>query len=744
MKQFFAITTMRYAFTAIIITIMGVSLFAQSSKTDAFSSMMLSKVNEAQASSEKDKLKTYDFIQSRDDAYFIKSLVKVRSEAFEADLINRGGRVIVKAGNIWGVEIPVDAIDAVLKNDDLARLSVSRTMQLNNEKARSLTQVENLHQGETGTALKGEGVIVGVGDTGIDIEHPAFKDASGSRVQYLWDMSNTTGINMPEGYDFGREFTAYQIDNGQCSHLDVHGHGTHVTGTAAGGAIDNTKHIGMAPKSDIVLVKVSKDADSRRMVSELELVAGVKWIFDKADEMAKPCVVNLSLGGVLGPHDGTSLVSQGMSNLTGPGRIIVAACGNSGQMGLHSGTNFSAGEYYETLLLPFGNLCNIDPELCPENIQNFFALGSDMWFSANSIDSIYVSAYSMNPQTGKLTFDESLGFGAGDVAESYPLTAEETTLGYVSLDFTKNNLPENNSGNVLVMIHNDGKLETPVQFKIWSVAVKTKSEGAIHTFSAIPVPKYMGYDGIMGERLYGDTYMSVGAPADGRDIISVGSYVNRDKFTDDSGKDHEFESAVGSYSTFSSPGPLRDGRLAPLVSAPGENVVSALSTASSEYEYTIDGYYVSMSGTSMASPVVTGAVALMLQVKPDLSPDELKVIFEKTSITDEFTGNTPNNYVGYGKLNALAAVKYLLNTNVEEYDFVSDPVGIYPNPAYENISISKFEPGMQFIIFDAAGRALKVIDNASEISVQDLPSGAYYLNVVSGKSSYAVPFAVRK
>jgi minor extracellular serine protease Vpr len=120
---------------------------------------------------------------------------------------------------------------------------------------------------------------------------------------------------------------------------------------------------------------------------------------------------------------------------------------------------------------------------------------------------------------------------------------------------------------------------------------------------------------------------------------------------------------------YSSHGPTVDGRVKPDISAPGSEVVGPLSRIGADKDIMVwpdpntnYGRYSFSGGTSLAAPIVTGIVALMLQVKPTLSPEEVKQILQQTSLTDEFTGSilTPNNYWGSGKVNALNAIQSLL------------------------------------------------------------------------------------
>src|SRR5690606_39080521 len=108
------------------------------------------------------------------------------------------------------------------------------------------------------------------------------------------------------------------------------GHGTHVTATAAGGGRVNANMSGVAPEAEIIFVKGIRNAESLGGFSDADVVNGIQYIFEKADELGLPAVVNLSLGAVSGPLDGSTLYEQVISDLTGPGRIVVAAAGTSG------------------------------------------------------------------------------------------------------------------------------------------------------------------------------------------------------------------------------------------------------------------------------------------------------------------------------------------------------------------------------------------------------------------------------
>jgi subtilisin family serine protease len=124
-------------------------------------------------------------------------------------------------------------------------------------------------------------------------------------------------------------------------------------------------------------------------------------------------------------------------------------------------------------------------------------------------------------------------------------------------------------------------------------------------------------------------------PGTAHEIITAASYVTRG-------------AGVGSISTFSSLGPTRDGRPSPTVAAPGQSIIAPQPTSTGDT-------YGAMAGTSMAAPMVTGTVALMLQANPGLTAEEIRDFLTSSARADSFTGTTPNYAWGAGKLDAAGA-----------------------------------------------------------------------------------------
>ena len=534
--------------------------FAQN-KTDAFSKSAIRNISETISSMDDEGNKKLPSMLSKEEGvYQIKCLIKVKDESLENEIILNGGKVIVKAGDIWGIKIPFNNLEEILQQPALARLSVSKKMKLQNFEAAKSVEVDSIHQGKAGgVVLKGEGVIVGVCDTGIDFMHPDFIKDNSTRIEYIWDMSETTYHNPPEGYSVGAEYSSEDIESGMCYQEDVYGHGTHVTATAAGNGNGNPKFTGMAPKADILSAKISYDRESHEFASDIDIISATDWMFTKAEEAGKPIVINMSFGWMFGPHDGTGLLSQGLSNITGPGKVIVASAGNSAKIPMHTGTDYEAGEYYENVVMPFANICRRLRGTCPDD-HRFFATGSELWYTENSIDSIFVTAYKLNSSSMQYEPDIIKGYAAGELVTNDTVKLDSMNA-YINLDQTQY---ENkyNTGNAIVLIHNNGSAyHEHVSGQAWGIRVKTNASGRIDMWSFVSADENNLNNFVVNDlkinMLPSDTEMMVGSPADAEEVISVGSYTTLDEFTNSDGNVMSFEITPGEISQFSSGGPNR-------------------------------------------------------------------------------------------------------------------------------------------------------------------------------------------
>ncbi len=590
--------------------------------------------------------KTSELInQYRDIVYFSADVqnnitipVFIRTNSVESTrnkIAELGGYTGTIAGDIITANLPASSINLLVESPEVIYVDASTVSKTKLDVSRVETKVKQLHDG-TGISrpYKGNGVVVGVMDSGIDWKHADFKNSGGSRINYLWDMSGSG--NPPSGYGYGREYTKAQIDANQCQEVDGNdggGHGTHVSGTAAGSGGANSNYIGMAPESDIVFVKGFRNGPG---FASTDVVDGCNYIFQKAQQLSKPAVINLSLGGHFGPHDGTSLYEQGLSNLTGNGKIIVAAAGNEGGNTIHLSYPVTGSSYnnsYETFF---------------ELYNNASAVYSDFWYNSGSI-SVGIAAYD-----GSLNL---IGYTnpvpPGQKIENLAFTVQNVTYGFVTIDATGTSNPQN-GGNEVVIIINSNNGQVNISNVFWSLY--TTGSGTFDAW-AFGEGYFSTYTGGQSYIKPGDNQKTIGMPSTAGKVICVGSYVTKTQWVDYNGvtQNQPGNPVIGQISSFSSIGPSRDGRIKPDICAPGEVIVAAYSsflTQTPQTNIIQGGLHQKMQGTSMASPHVTGAVALLLEKNGTLDYNQVVAILKDNAKHDSFTGTTPNNTYGSGKLDA--------------------------------------------------------------------------------------------
>jgi minor extracellular serine protease Vpr len=547
-----------------------------------------------------------------------------------------GGIIYTVVEGIITAELPTSVTYDFASNPDVVYISGSYIREQLINESRTSSQVNLLHQGQgLPGSYKGKGVIVGIVDSGIDWKHPDFNNGSGNRIQFLWDMSGQGAP--PANYNYGSEYSKSQLDLNQSTQIDGDdggGHGTHVAGTAAGSGGGNPQYMGMAPESEIIFVKGFRDSPG---FSDVDVVNGCNYIFQRAAEVQKPAVINLSLGGNFGPHDGTSLYEQALSGLTGEGKIIVAAAGNSGGQNIHLSYTTSGATYNDALETVW---------LVPENAAGSYI---DLWYNNGNI-SVGIAAY--DPSTQNL-----IGFtnpvSPGQQVQNQAFTVDGVTYGWFSIDATNANDPNNGGKEVFIALEsNNGQVDLGSVY--WSIY--TYGSG---TFDAWNIGGEFDTYSVDWFRP-GDNQKTIGVPGTANKIICVGSYVTKNSWNDINGATQlqPGNPVIGNISSFSSIGPSRDNRVKPDIVAPGEVIVAALSSDLTQVpqEWILQGgKHQKMQGTSMAAPHVTGVIALLLQKNPQLNYDDVVNILKTTALKDNFTGTQPGNIFGYGKLDAYEA-----------------------------------------------------------------------------------------
>jgi subtilisin family serine protease len=467
----------------------------------------------------------------------------------------------------------------------------------------------------------GRGVVVGVVDSGLDFTHPDFQHADGStRVVAYWDQGGLDG-RTPREYAFGIEHSPREIDLGFAAPRDFTGHGTHVTGIAAGngrgfaGNEEAGPYVGMAPLAELIVV--------RSVFTDFTVAAGVDYVFRRAGARDRPAVVNLSLGSQFGPHVGETPFERALQAASGPGRLVVAAAGNDAHRDQHAEFRLQTGEA-ETLELRFPTYSSSAAEV------NFVAC--EAWFHKDDRYRVTVISPGGEESLVLERGDENRA-ESGDRAIVRGWNVEDQGYGTVLVDLEAYFAGVRASGiwrlrvEALDAVHG----EVDLWISNWSVAGPEN-------------PRFLNFV---------DAEETVTVPGTSPGIITVGALVTRLCWTDALGGDRCYgeQDVLGDIAYFSGLGPTSDGREKPELVAPGYGVASARSSvirpsvftdAELDQLGTPDGGYLTLRGTSMAAPHVAGTVALLLEKFPGLTPGQaLGRLWERASpVADARSGET--------------------------------------------------------------------------------------------------------
>ncbi|USX17993.1 S8 family serine peptidase [Oxalobacteraceae bacterium OTU3REALA1] len=502
------------------------------------------------------------------------------------------------AGEVMTALVPASKLMEFALDQKVARVSAPRRLRPLMDIAGPLVGApEYIAQNN----VSGQGVIVGVVDTGIDVNHPAFA----GRVLEIWDQE-IAGDGPGAGYSkLGRVLTGAAMD----ASADMHGHGTHVAGIASGAVAPFS---GIAGAAELIIVKTNFQNSA--------IVEAVRWIFEEAKKLGRPCVVNLSLGGHFDGHDGEDDTSVAISDECGPGRLVVAAAGNEGGDPIHARQRVDSAKTVRFEI-------KVQPKRSNLSAPWFLING---WYSGKTKCEVRVisSTGAATPWQGLLDTDPA--------AKTTMLGSDQVVVS------TPESLAPGGDRQFLVEVSGQGA----VQGGLWKVEVRRKSG------SASDVDVWLLSD----QERYGSAEMVsplfdtlVGSPGSGQEVVTVASYTSRNQWVDISGAPQSVGLAPDTISEFSSPGPLRGGALKPDVAAPGAMIASALSPASSvdKNDVIAQGYRV-MAGTSMASPVVTGLLALFLESNPKATPAQAKAWLKKNSAVPDSPAGAHDIKWGYG------------------------------------------------------------------------------------------------
>lgn len=418
--------------------------------------------------------------------------------------------------------------------------------------------------------LQGNGVMVGILDTGIDYRNPLFQNIDGStRIAGIWDQTIQDGT-LPDGLDYGSEYTEEMINEALRSEnpleivpsVDTEGHGTFIASVAAGNADLEHRFIGAAPEATLAVVKLKpaksylKDfyviRQDATCFQENDIMLAMKYINALARKRNMPLVMCVALGTNLGGHNGTSLLSNMLDAYSSVlNRSVVISAGNGAVHRHHFSRQL--GSMDET----------VDAEIrVGEGVEGFVA---ELWTTVPNVMTVAFTSPS-GERTGYITLKQGQEYREDFVFDKTVVEVEYRLL------------LENNDSQLIFM-----RIRNPAS-GIWRISVKPVllSDGKFHIW--LPVQEF----------LTGEVYFleanpdtTLAEPGSSLVAMTVAYYNGVDKSVDiNSGR-----------------GYTRDGRVKPDFAVPGVLVSGA----------GLNNEFVVRSGSSVAAGIATGAVALLME-----------------------------------------------------------------------------------------------------------------------------------
>jgi subtilisin family serine protease len=509
----------------------------------------------------------------------------------------------------------------------------------------------------------GEGVLIGIVDVqGFDFSHSDFLDGQGrTRFVRIWDQGASEGFSRPapQGdpqFAYGAEFTgdhlnaaiaaapqlkipAFELE--RQSQIAVGSHATHVASIAAG-------NHGVCPRASIAGVLVSlpeSDLERRQSFYDSTRIAdAVDYLIRLAEELGMPVSINVSLGTNGHAHDGSSAISRWIdASMSAPGRCISVAAGNAGQevAAFEGDSGFVMGRIHTSGQVPARDLVkDIEWLVVGNGLVDVSENELEIWYSPQDRFTVSVRPPGADKWIGPVEPRQFI--------ENRQLTDGSFVSVYNELYHPANGL---NSISIYLspFLSDQGVVGVPAGR--WTVRLRGQEvrDGKYHGWIERDDPRRLGRVGHQEAWRFPSFFSeasnvdnsSVSSLACGNRVLSVAN----------------LDEAAERINITSSQGPTRDNRFKPDTAAPGTNIVAAKGFAGPK------DLWISMSGTSMASPFVAGVAGLMLAVQPKLTAAQIEGIIQRTA--RPLPGNSFQwiNSAGFGRIDPEECIREAARIN---------------------------------------------------------------------------------
>lgn len=602
----------------------------------------------------KDRVKGDTSIDHND--FMLRAIITVDNHETVSLLPSSGATVNAHFGNIATVSVPMSRIGQLASIDGVKRIELERHYTLCNDKARELSRFPAMTYNNDGCnypAYTGRGVVVGVIDVGVDFNHINFLDKDGkNRIVRVYMPNDSTG-NSPiiNGLTLpGSEYTTPEEIAMLSTDSPTQYHGTHTTGTAAGSYLDNGYH-GVATCADIVVCAMPENT-----LTDFNIANSIKYIFDYADKVGCPAVINMSFGDQEGAHDGSSQLCQLFENVSGPGRICVVSAGNDGDMPINIRKTLGENDSLATFL---SNWFSREP------MRGY----SSMWSRSSQRHTVEIEIWDIKEKT----MLHRLDIPKSAVLDSVYIVSSENDSVFAQyfigeLYFV---CTVEDNGLFHSLVETNYSTIDRSRYRIGLVNKAPAGETLMGWCGGQPVYSKSGVNGWTGGVVGQGCTVSDLTTTDS--VISVGAYCSNNSFVMMDGNTYNIgDCNPYDITYFSGFGPDALDRPRPDVVAPGymvassvsryvgafqnpANIVDQVTVNDMHYPYGLEG------GTSMSAPVVSGAIALWLEINPNLSPCDIKNILASTCYIDSYVENGNANKWGYGKLDINSGISLLIS-----------------------------------------------------------------------------------